>query len=343
MPSSTTPATLADVARRAGVHLSTASRVLHSEGTSARGAASEKTAERIRQVAREMHYTRDPAGRQLRTRRSRELAVMVPRLSDLVLATIYEAIQARASECGYTAYVSNTQDRPDLREELTASALTRRSDGLIFGDADLDPTFLDGLRDRGVPLVLVSRRSGDHISATADDTMGGRLVAEHLLSLGHQRLAVLGGSPWASTGVDRVDGFVDRLAEGRVEVDAAHRIMNGFDARAGYDAAMECLGGANPPTAIFAVNDFTAIGAMGAAHALGLVVGKDVAVVGYNDTGLAEVGPYPLTTVRSPMRDMGVAAVDLLVGMLEGDAVASTRLAPELVVRESSLGRPARG
>lgn len=339
MPASTSPPTLADVARRAGVHVSTASRVLHSNGKAASGAASEATAERIRQVAQEMRYTRDPAGRQLRTRRSRELAVMVPRLSDLVLATIYEAIQARASERGYTTYVSNTQDRIDLREELTASALSRRSDGLIFGDADLDPTFLNELRERGVPLVLVSRRSGDHLSATGDDTAGGRLVAAHLLELGHRRMAVIGGEPWASTGVDRLDGFVARLNESGVNVDPAHRIVNGFDARAGYDAATRCLSTDNPPTAIFAVNDFTAIGAMGAAHALGLVVGRDVAVVGYNDTALAEVTPFPLTSVRSPMREMGAAAVDLLIGRLDGEEPKSQRLAPELVVRESTLGR----
>lgn len=323
------------------MHLSTASRVLHSTGAESRRAAGPQTADRIRQVARELNYMRDPAARQLRTRRSSQLAVLVPRLSDLVLATIYEGIQGRAIERGYTTYVANTQDQDELRMRLTDVALARRSDGLIFGDASLDHTFLDELRGRGVPVVLVSRRSGDHISATCDDVAGGALVADHLAGLGHQRLAVIGGVPWASTAVDRIEGFIGRLGELGREVATDLRVQNGFDARSGYAAALRCLERPDPPSAIFAVNDFAALGAMGAAHSLGLQVGRDVAIAGYNDTSLAEVAPLPLTSVRSPMRDMGTAAADLMIDLIEGVAVESVVLAPELVPRESTLGRVA--
>lgn len=331
-------ATLAEVAKAAEVHISTASRVLHSAGGDGRRAASPKTAERIRQVARELGYQRDPTALRLRTGRSREIAVIVPRLSDLVLATMYEGIQQQAAQEGYTTYVSNSQDDQQLREQLTEAALSRRVDGFIYGDATLDSAFLDGLRERSVPVVLVSRRSGDHISSTCDDRRGGELVAEHFVSLGHENCAIVGGRPWASTSADRCAGFVERMAELGHPVPPERIIQNGFDAEAGTEATLQLLKHSSTaaPTAIFAVNDFTAIGAMGAVRSCGLEIGQDIAVAGYNDTPLAAVLPLPLTSVRSPMCEIGRAASALLIRMLNGEPVESVMFEPQLMVREST-------
>ncbi|MGO1562832.1 MAG: LacI family DNA-binding transcriptional regulator [Actinomycetaceae bacterium] len=323
------------MARAAEVHLSTASRVLHSAGDGRR-AASSATAERIRRVAKELNYQRDPTAHRLRTGHSLELAVIVPRLSDMVLARMYEGIQDRAGEDGYTTFVANSRDEPELREQLTSSALDRRVAGLIFGDATLDASFLDGLRERSVPFVLVNRRSGDHVSSTSDDHLGGVLVAEHLVARGHERVAVVGGSPWASTGADRCAGFVGRMAELGYPVPSSRIIQNGFDAQSGTTAALQLLDRADPPTAIFALNDFTAIGVMGAVRSTGRAIGHDVAVVGYNDTDLAAVLPVPLTSVRSPMFEIGRSAAKLLINRLDGERVESVVFEPHLMVREST-------
>lgn len=330
------PPTLAEVARAAQVHISTASRVLHAPDDGRR-AASAATSERIRAVARELGYQRDPAGLRLRTGYSREIAVIVPRLSDLVLATMYEGIQQRAAAEGYTTYVSNSQDDQQLREQFTEAALSRRVDGFIFGDATLDPTFLDDLRRRSVPVVLVNRRSGDHVSSTGDDRRGGQLVAEHFAALGRTDCAVVGGRPWASTSADRGAGFVERMAALGHPVPPERVIRNGFDAEAGAAAARQLLRSpGRAPTAIFAVNDFTAIGAMGAVSAAGLEIGRDVAVAGYNDTPLAALLPLPLTSVKSPMAEIGREAAALLIRSLRGEAVRSRVFEPELMVREST-------
>lgn len=214
--------------------------------------------------------------------------------------------------------------------------LERRVGGLIFGDAHLDEPFLDEVKGQGVPLVLVSRHAGDHVSATCNDYLGGRLVAEHLLAVGRRDVAVLAGLPFASTARDRTRGLTDVFREAGIDVPQSRIVHGPFDAAGGRAAAEEILAAGNYPDAIFATNDFAAIGALGALRDHGLAVPDDVALVGYNDTPLAAEMPVPLTTVRSPIHEMGRRALELLTAVMEGRTPESVRLDPELVVRAST-------
>ena len=171
------------------------------------------TVERIRALAAELRYQANPHAASLKTRRSRSIGVLVPRLSDMVLATIYEGVDEAAAEHGYLTFVSNTQDQPDKQRKLIDMALARRVDGLILGDAHSGPDaspnpLLAELAARGVPFVLVSRHADAHCAVTCDDIEGGRLAARHLLDMGHRRIAVMTGEPYASTGRDRTAGFL---------------------------------------------------------------------------------------------------------------------------------------
>jgi LacI family transcriptional regulator len=334
-PGAEGPVTIAVVAERAGVHPSTVSRALDPEG---RGVGSE-TADRIRRLAAELGYRRDPAAAALRTRRSRVFGVLVPRLTDWVLARIYEGLDAEASRRGYNTFVANTTDDRALRRERLEELLNRRVDGIVLGDARLDgDDLVDVLRRRHVPYVLVSRRLRGHPSVTTDDLAGGRMAADHLLSLGHARVGVIAGEPFASTGVERTQGFLRRFEEAGHPVPQDHVIPSSFDAAGGRRAGAELLERDPALTAVFAVNDVTAIGAIGALRARGLMVGTDVAVVGYNDIPVAGDMPVPLTTVRAPMFEMGVEAMGLLLKLVDGQAVRSKRLRPSLVARSSTLG-----
>jgi LacI family transcriptional regulator len=330
--------TLRTIAELAGVHVSTVSRVLNgSTGTGVR-TAGERTAGRIRALADEVGYIPNPHATGLRTQRSNLIGVLVPRLVDIVLATIYEGVEEASASFGFSTFVANTRDDPAAQRSRTDMVLARRVDALIFGDAYIDGRFLDDIAERGVPFVLVSRRAGDHPSVTCDDYRGGQLAAEHLLRLGHRKVAVLSGEPYASTGIDRTAGFVDTFAAAGVRVPASRVVHGHFDTEGGRTAMNRVLAGRTTPTAVFAVNDFAAIGAMGALRDAGLRVGTDVAVVGFNDVPLAGSLPVPLTTVRSPMHDMGVRAVHLLMKRLGGEEAASERLTPVLVPRASSTG-----
>lgn len=330
------PATLRTVAQAAGVDVSTVSRVLNGSPEDAQRAASRETAEEIRRWAARLDYRPNPHATSLRTQRSNLVGVLVPRLSDLVLATIYEGIEDAAARHGLTTFVMNSHDRPEQQRARTGLALSRHVDGLVFGDAHTDAAFLDEIAERRVPFVLVSRHAGGHPSVTCDDRLGGRLVADHLLALGHRRVGVIAGEPFASTGADRTAGFVDRYREAGHPVPRSHVVHSGFDAAGGRVAAERLLRHAPRPTALFAVNDFAAIGALGVLRDQGLRPGEDVAVAGYNDTPLAAELPIPLTSVRSPMHEMGERALDLLVDLLAGRTTPSERLPPDLVVRAST-------
>jgi LacI family transcriptional regulator len=331
--------TLRTIAELAGVHVSTVSRVLNgSTGTGVR-TAGEQTAGRIRALAEEVGYTPNPHATGLRTQRSNLIGVLVPRLVDIVLATIYEGVEEASASFGFSTFVANTRDEPAVQRSRTEMVLARRVDALIFGDAYIDGRFLDDIASRSVPFVLVSRRAGRHPSVICDDYRGGQLAAEHLLELGHRKVAVLSGEPYASTGIDRTAGFVDTFAAAGVKVPASRVVPGRFDTEGGRTAMQRVLAGRTKPTAVFAVNDFAAIGAMGALRDAGLRVGADVAVIGFNDVPLAGSLPVPLSTVRCPMHDMGVRAVHLLMKRLDGEEVASERLTPVLVPRASSTGQ----
>jgi len=328
--------TLQDVAREAGVSVTSASRSLHGARNGAR-APSPETIARVRAAAAELRYTRDEMASGLRTRQSRLLGVLVPRLSDLVLATVYDGLEEAAEAAGYRTVVANTHDDPAEQRARAQIMLDHRVEGLVIGDAHVDGLFVDELQSRGVPFILVNRRAGSHPSATCDDFSGGQLVADHLWERGHTRVAVLSGEPYASTGRARCHGFVEcwRAHGGSVP---EGWVVNGPFHTQGGRASMERVlaepGG--PPSAVFAVNDLAAVGAMGALRDAGLHVGSDVAVVGFNDVPLAVELPIPLSTVAVPLLEMGRCAVQLLLDLLGGGSPVSRMLPAELKIRASS-------
>lgn len=330
-------ATLREIAAAAGVAVSTASRVLarSRQGLPPTSAA----AERVLEIARQANYEPDAQAASLRSKQTHMLGVLVPHLTDVVLSTIYEGIDRAATELGYQTVVANTLDSPDERRRRAELLLSRRVDGLILGDAHADDPFLAELAERGTPFVLVSRTHDGFDSVTSDDYAGGRLVGTHLADLGHRRIGVIAGQSYASTGRDRARGCVDALAERGIETPRDLVVHSTFDAEGGRTAALRLMRKKRPPTAIFAVNDTTAIGVMGALRDLERKIGTDVAVVGFNDISIARDLPVPLTTVRGALDQMGAEAARMLVARLRGessDSPRQQRLPTQLAVRESS-------
>ena len=214
-----------------------------------------------------------------------------------------------------------------------------RVDGLIFGDAHDDDPLLAELAARGVPFVLVSRTHADFDSVTCDDHTGGRLAGTHLADLGHRRIGIIAGESYASTGQERTRGCLEALAERGIPTPPEFLVHSSFDPEGGREATLRLMRSDQPPTAIFAVNDAAAIGAMGALRDLGHRVGSDVAIVGFNDINIARDLPVPLTSIRSPLSQMGSEAAQMLISRLRGETDSSPRhhrLHAQLMVRESS-------
>jgi LacI family transcriptional regulator len=337
-----TRVTMREIAERAGVHLSTVSRVLSQPALTS---SLTPTAIKIRKIAKELGYEPDHWAASLRSGRTRSVGVVMSRLSDVVVATVFEAVERTMSEAGFQSLLVGATDEPDAQKRKIDLMLARRVDGLLLGASRLDDTFLTRLADQAIPYLLVLRSSGDHPAVTLDDELGGLLAGRHLLEKGHRRVGLVAGPRHASTSRDREKGFARACAEAGVSLDPDHILETGFDVEAGYRAAQIMMSGPEPPTGIFAMTDYSAMGVIGACRDRGLEVGRDFALVGYHDIASSAQLSIPLTSLHSPLDDVGRHAATLLLRRLAGEEAESIRLAPTLHVRASSAAawdRPAR-
>ena len=325
-------ATLKSIAEAAGVHPSTVSRALMSMPGSRIPAA---TVERIRRAAAELNYAPDPWAKSLRTRRGMMVGLAIPRLTDVVLGQMFEAAQWRARDFGYQT-MTVSSEREGTESISIKSLMDRRTDGLILATATLRDPFLKVIEGSGLPFVLLNRSSGSYPAVCGDDLLGGYLATKHLLDLGHTRIGHISGPTTVSTGKLRAQGYRNALHEAGVQPANELVAAGEFDADSGTAAAEKLLSLADRPTAIFAINDISALAAMAVARRRGLRVPEDVAIVGYNDSEMSALLPIPMTSVRVPLMDMGRLAVELLMKRLAGEEVASVLMAPEVVARESS-------
>jgi LacI family transcriptional regulator len=216
-----------DVAERAGVHLSTVSRILNQPPH----ASASATARRVRAVARELGYQHDPVAASLRSGRTQTIGVVMPRLSDTVVATIYESIEETAAASGYHTLLVGTRDVSRSQERQAELLLSRRVDGLLLGACHLDDQLPQRLDARDAAYVIVMRRSRAHASVTIDDELGGYLATRHLIEQGHARVAMVSGPSTISTAYDRVQGYRRALQEAGIATAPDLVVETGFDVR----------------------------------------------------------------------------------------------------------------
>jgi LacI family transcriptional regulator len=329
-------ATLRDVARIAGVHPGTVSRALN-PATEALVRA--ETVQRVRQVAEELGYRPNPLARGLKTNRSFTVGVIVPDIQNPLFPPIIRGLDDRLGEAGYTPLIANTDNDP-VRERVDFEAMrTRAVDGFITATARLDHELLDEVAAIGMPLVLVNRRveDGSLPSASADDRAGVRLAVEHLVELGHTRIAHLAGPQDVSTGHQRFEGFRAAMRDAGLDPSLI-RVGRAFTEPEGARLCEQLMAAGEHPTAIVAGNDLMALGCYDVFAARGIDCPGQISVVGFNDMPFADRFAPPLTTVRIPHYEIGVAAAQLLLDRLQGNADGPSEivLSPELIVRGST-------
>lgn len=323
--------TLKEVADAAGVSTSTVSRVLDDRIPPSRSA----TAERVRAVADQLGYRRNTFASSLRRGQTTTIGVLVPRLSDTVMALMFEAISRAATRLGYFTVVATTGDDPNDESTAAHTLLSRNVDGLIIASSLWEDPLPRELRDKGVPHALVLRTDGISPSSIGDDETGGYLATRHLIDLGHTDIAILSGPLFTSTATGRLAGARRALQEADIPAKPDWVIETTFGIDSGVEAGHQLFSSAHRPTAVFAANDNLALGVMAAAHQHHLAVGDDIALVGYNDIPLAHQLPVPLTSVRTPFDQIAATALDLMLapGHIEKPI---RRALPSLIPRQSS-------
>jgi LacI family transcriptional regulator, galactose operon repressor len=330
--------TLRDVARVAGVHPATVSRALNEE---TRALVNEETARRVLKAAEKLGYQPNPIARGLKTNRSYTIGVLIPDLTNPLFPPILRGIEDHLETAGYTPLTANTDNDPE-RELLDLQTMrARQVDGIIAATARRDHRLHDALLEAGLELVLVNRRQEELpvSSATADDRLGMRLAVEHLLSLGHTRIAHLAGPLDYSTGLDRHDSFLETMRAAGIEPDPELVLVaEAFTESEGTRLCGQLMDRDHEFTAVAAANDLLALGCLDVFAERGRRCPEEISVVGFNDMPFAARFQPPLTTIHIPHYEIGKAAGELMLERLqEGDSPPrEVRLEPHLVVREST-------
>ncbi|WP_312807689.1 LacI family DNA-binding transcriptional regulator [Comamonas sp.] len=328
-----------DVARLAGVSVTTVSHVLNKTRS-----VLPATQERVLEAVQTLGYVPSAVARSLKTQATHTIGMLVPDNSNPYFAELVRAVEDACFAAGYALLLCNT-DNDAGRQQVYLDVLSqKRVDGLIVASTSDDALMSQHLVQTALPMVLIDRAIAglERPCVQTDHVQGGMLATQHLMALGRKRIACVAGPQDLQSSEQRVQGWRQALQLVGLPSDL---LMHGdFTVNGGYVAMQRLLhdGGANRPTAVFACNDLMAMGALRAVHEAGLQVPRDVAVVGYDDIELASYTQPALTTVAQPTRAMAQQALAWLLeriqaGRSSGPAAAATQmLVPALVTRESS-------
>ena len=326
---------MADVARAAGVSVATVSKVVNG-----RDGISQATFDRVLTAVNELGYEASLGARSLRSHKTNVIGVLVAEFepfSTELLKGVSEAI----ATTGYELLAWSGGHR-GTTVGWERRSLARLGGTLIDGAILVTPTVVDA--GTGIPVVAIDPHTGsaDVPSVDSDNLAGAVLATEHLLGLGHRRIALLGGRPDLESARLREQGFRTAMAAAGVPVDESMVRNGGYRAETAEGPARELLTRPDRPTAIFGANDLMAIRTVQVAREVGLRVPDDVSVIGFDNVPESALVTPPLTTVQQPLHAMGAAALDLLVRMLASpDAeVADVRLPTALVERSSCCPAP---
>jgi LacI family transcriptional regulator len=332
--------TIYDVARESGFSLATVSNVLNNGPRPVRP----ETRQRILATMHRLNYHPSAVARGLARRRTHTLSILfgVVEPSAVVLnaysAAVLQGVLTAAAALGYNV-THHTTPWIDAEHSL-ADFRDRRSDGFLVVAPTTDSDLMPALAGLDLPLVAVSWPSerGGIPTVDADDRVGTRQAVEHLLNLGHRRIAHLMGHANLMSAVTRRDVYLQVLAEWGITPSPEFILPGQYSEEAGHENAYRLLTCSEPPTAIFAGNDEIAVGVMEAARELGIRIPEQLSLVGYDDRPLSALMTPRLTTVHQPFVELGELAVRLLLQRIQGEEVAPIThlLTPKLVVREST-------
>ncbi len=340
--------TLTDIAATLGVAPMTVSRVVNRNGY-----VSDETREKVLQAVKTMNYRPNGVARNLKRQRTETVGLVLGDISNPYSAELANAVRERLWSSGYNLFICISEH--SATEDITAfeSLVDHNVDGIIVATRSNEEgdEHLRDIVDSNMPVVVIGRdfqyEGVDHVAA--DNLTGGYEATQHLIDLGHRRIGFIGADIKNRGSLKRLQGYLNALKTHDIEVD--ERLVTGrkeaisgvpgySTEKMGYEGMKRLLSLPNPPTAVFARNDFTAIGAMTAIKEAGLGIPGDIAIVGFDDIPMATHTSPPLTTVRQPMRLQGQLAAEMLLRRI-GDEETPERkeriLNCELIIRESTV------
>ncbi|MGV4967897.1 LacI family DNA-binding transcriptional regulator [Priestia aryabhattai] len=331
--------TIKDIARVAGVSVTTVSRALNGYSD-----VNEKTRQKIAAVARELNYSPNTLARGLVMQKSKTIGLLVSGISresvkDNFTFEVLCGVNERASTLGYDLILFNTNTMMQREKTYTQLCRERRVDGAIIQGIKKEDPYLKEVVESDIPCVLVDIpvHSNSVGYVTTDNALGAKKAVEHLASLGHKHIGMINGHEDAFVSQERLNGYREALKECGLSFRSEWVVSGNFEEKKAEKAASELINKYKEVTAIFCASDLMALGALKACKELGLHVPKEMSIVGYDNIVLASYSSPNLTTVGQEVYQIGYEAADLLIEMLEGKETNMKRyLDTKLIIREST-------
>lgn len=334
-----TPPTLIDVAREAGVSLATASRSLNGSARK----VNEEYRQRVLEAAARLNYSPNFSAQAVARGATTTVALLVADIADPYFSSIASGLVAEADRDGLIVTMAATERSPERELELVRQLRGQRPRVIILagsrrtdepsGGALADE--LDAYERAGGRVVLISRNEYDFLTVLVNNREGGEQLARELVRIGYRKFAVI-TAPELRTAADRIDGFRAGLAAAGGTLDDEALISVDFTRDGGYEGMRTLIDrGLDGVEAVFAANDVMAVGALSAVRDAGLVPGRDLAVAGYDDIQTVRDVTPPLTTVRIPLEELGRRALQLA---LDDPGIDTSAISTEVVLRESTPG-----
>jgi LacI family transcriptional regulator len=329
--------TIRDVAQASGVSYATVSRVL-----SGYEFVKETTRNRVMEAVDSLGYVANLPARSLAGGRSRIIGLLVPNLDNGYVGTITQGIDRELARANYDLMLYTTHRHPSKESFYVSTIANGLTDGLLLVAPLVPATYLEALREQNFPYVLIDQADASENSSGVESTnwQGAYEATRYLCQLGHTRIAFIKGAPAVRSAADRLHGYKSALTDYDLPFQEELVIKGDFQQSTAYNSTKMLLQSDNPPpTAIFASNDLSAIGAMDAAREQGFRIPDDISVIGFDDIPQASFVYPKLTTVRQPLEQMGQIAVKMLLDQIEDRNHPPQRvaLATQLVIRDSCM------
>ncbi len=333
--------TIKDVAREAGVSVGTASQAL-------RGSAvvRESTRRRVLAVAARLRFQPSALARGLVTRRTHTVGLLISDIANPFFIRAVRAVEDVAQENGYNVILCNTDEAPAKETQYLRVLMEKRVDGIILATTAASRRAVREIQWQDIPLVLFDRELAGvatHV-VKVDGVLGGRLATEHLLGLGHRRIAIIHGPRDRSTGIERLEGYLAALRAAGVHADSALIREGNFKQDSGRELTRQLLDLSPRPTALFCTNNLMTVGALQTLRERAVPIPADLSLIGYDDMEWWTLTEPPLTTVGQPVYDLGREAMRMLLSQIGKEKARRPQrivLKPELILRDS-CGPPRR-
>lgn len=326
--------TIKDIAREAGVSITTVSRVLNNKEEG----MSKETREKVLAVMQEANFQPNKLARGLVTKRSSMLGLIVPNISNPFFPELCRGAEDEANKRNYSLIICNSDDQLQKEENYLRLLKEQQVDGILLSSKNrLSQTSKVLLQSGEVPYVLFDRgeEANKQSGVFLDNERGGYLAGKHLTDLGHTQIACMTGPSEILNSQQRLSGFQRALMEASIEIPPSLILAGGFQMDKAYQVAKEFLNN-NTVTAIFAANDLMACGIYQAAHEIGIQIPEQLSIVGFDDISLVSALIPKLTTVRQDTYGMGRKAIELLINEIEKKESEAIVFEPTLIVREST-------